>query len=136
VYVYGICIYVCYIIVCPSYIHKEFRFFRHSIPFPSLALCLPFPRTVYFVVSLFPRRYAVAKLDETRYRIERAITASSRVGARLLTRLYVAERLNCTAQRELTPAKTASSSDAPRGRAVKNNRATRIAKKECVLLTF
>jgi len=93
-------------------------------------------RPLYFVVSLFPRRYAVAKLDETRYRIERAITASSRVGAWLLTRLYVAERLNCTAQRELTPAKTASSSDAPRGGAAKNNRATRIAKKECVLLTL
>lgn len=78
-------------------------------------------RPLYFVV-LFPRRYAVVKLDETRYRIERAITTSSRVGARLLTRLYIAERLNCTVQRELTPAKTASSSDAPRGGAAKNNR--------------
>lgn len=73
-----------------------------------------------FVRSLSPPLYAVAKLDETRYRIERAITASSRVGARLLTRLYIAETLNCTTQRELTPAKTISSSDALRGRAAKN----------------
>lgn len=76
--------------------------------FPS-ALCIelpfllsPFPfslrkRALYFVV-LFLHCHAVVKLDETRYRIERAITASSRVGARLLTRLYVAETLNCTAQ--------------------------------------
>lgn len=81
----------------------------------TLYLLSPSERPLYFVV-LFPRRYAVAKLDETRYRIERAITASSRVGARLLTRLYVAETLNCTAQRELTPAKTVSSNDAPQGR--------------------
>lgn len=100
-------------------------FFSHPLP---TVTAIP----LYFVV-LFPRRYAVAKLDETRYRIERTITASSRVGARLLTRLYVAERLNCTAQRELTPAKTASLRDAPRGGAAKNNRQSdaNCAKKGC-----
>lgn len=84
-------------------------------PFPFLALCLLVSRLLYFVV-LFPRRRrAVAKLDETRYRIERAITASSRVGARLLTRLYVAETLNCTTQRELASAKTVSSNEVHHG---------------------
>lgn len=83
---------------------RSFTFFLFS-PFAYLS---PGGRALYFV-ALFPRRHAVAKLDETRYRIERAITASSRVGARLLTRLYVAETLNCTTQRELAPAKTVSS---------------------------
>lgn len=96
--------------------------FSLSLSLLPFAYCLR-GRPLYFVVLFPPRRHAVVKLDETRYRIERAITASSRVGARLLTRLYVAERLNCTVQRELTPAKTASSSDAPRGRERrKNNR--------------
>lgn len=98
------------------------NFAPSAVPFAALSFSLTlYPlsssgRPLYFVV-LFPCRYAVVKLDETRYRIERAITASSRVGARLLTRLYVAETLNCTAQRELTPAKTVSSNDAPQGRA-------------------
>lgn len=98
---------------------RSFSPFLVLFPF-AFAYCLR-GQPLYFVVPP-SRRHAVAKLDETRYRIERAITASSRVGARLLTRLYVAETLNCMAQRELTPAKTASSNDAPQGRTVKNNR--------------
>lgn len=92
-----------------------FLLFAYSHLLPTVSVKGPF---ILFI--LFPRHYAVAKLDETRYRIERAITASSRVGARLLTRLYIAETLNCTTQRELTPAKTISSSDALQGRVAKN----------------
>lgn len=114
------------------YTRKGFRFSRYSVRdlffILSFAYCLR-GRPLYFVV-LFPRRYAVVKLDETRYRIERTITASSRVGARLLTRLYVAERLNCTVQRELTPAKTASSSAPGKSSEKITDKATRIARKE------
>lgn len=93
-------------------ISPAFSYFSHLLPTVSV-------NGLFILSVLFPC-YAVRKLDETRYRIERAITASSRVGARLLTRLYVAETLNCTTQRELAPAKTISSSDAPRGRMTKN----------------